>query len=274
MKRPPLIMLYDLENGIGAAEGMAFGGNVPKLIDPTEAISWIATSKFGEVIGPRPWMFMRHEDMDDYFSRESGKNELAEEIIFSGIRSGRLRCAYVNERPGEMAKLASVDPTIFLGKKASFDWGDSGLTVQVFENDDDEDYIEFDKFWFFWDEVVALVPPRITPDDVWTAPPAVPSPAPPERKMPTHSYSEARSTRGRPAGKNGEPIAMFVLRIQSEGVENVEAISDDALGAMLEEEYFRLGLKAPNNINAARDARGAVRALMKARAKIDGGTVK
>lgn len=60
---------------------------------------------------------------------------------------------------------------------------------------------------------------------------------------------------------------MFVLRVQAEGIEKLNGLSDDALGAMLKEEYLRLSLNLPENTNAARDARGVLRALMKMQVK-------
>jgi hypothetical protein len=62
---------------------------------------------------------------------------------------------------------------------------------------------------------------------------------------------------------------MFVLRVQAEGVQKLDPLSDDALGAMLKEEYFRLGLNVPENTNAARDARGVLRALVKMQVKTE-----
>ncbi len=62
---------------------------------------------------------------------------------------------------------------------------------------------------------------------------------------------------------------MFVLRVQTEDVGKLDGYSQDALGAMLQEEYQRLGLKPPENTNAGRDARGVIDALMKMRAKME-----
>ena len=62
---------------------------------------------------------------------------------------------------------------------------------------------------------------------------------------------------------------MFVLRIQAEGVDNLQALTNDALGAMLQEEYVRLGYKPPENTNAARDAKGVMNALVKMQVKFD-----
>lgn len=278
IRKPPLITLFDMESGVAAAEDMLFGSNAPVLIDPAEAINWIANGVFGDTLGPTSWTQLQEETLSSHIDRASGRNDLAEEMVISAIGSGRLRCVYVTEDAKKLPQLSHVDTAIFKDMEISHEW-DGALNIQVFAPGEDDDYISFDQFWFFWDEVISLTPRRPSDGGESVAsvqPAASPSPdvARPqfgERSAHlAHGSSIATDTRrgrGRPAGKNGEPITMFVLRVQAEGIEKLNGLSDDALGAMLKEEYLRLSLNLPENTNAARDARGVLRALMKMQVK-------
>ena len=285
MSRVPEIVLFDVANNVAVAENMLFGTNAPVLIDPHEAIKWIATGKLSDALGPLRWTDVVEDTLSSVFERAGGRYELAEEIVISSVMSGRVRCAFVTEDREALPRLAYVDPKIFEHPDFSHGW-DEGLYFQIFESsDDDAKHITIEKFWFFWDDIIALAPRRSS-DDV--EPSELPSDAlrpplagagPQRVEGPSRqiaiAHDQSRDThnrrgRGRPAGKNGEPIAMFVLRVQAEGVESVNDLTDDALGAMLKEEYDRLHLPAPENTNAARDARGVLRALVKMRVKIEG----
>lgn len=281
----PEIVLFDVANSVAAADNMLFGPNAPVLIDPHEAIKWIATGKLSDALGPLRWTDVVEDTLSSGFERAEGRYELAEEIVVSAVMSGRVRCAFVTEDQKGLPRLSYVDPNIFEQPDISHGW-DEGLYLQLFESsEDDARHITIEKFWFFWSDILALAPRRASDD-------AEPSDLPSDTLRPplggagpqlvegpsrqiaiAHDPSRdthSRRGRGRPAGKNGEPIAMFVLRVQAEGVEAVNAYTDDALGAMLKEEYDRLRLPAPENTNAARDARGVLRALVKMRVKIEG----
>ncbi len=285
IRKPPLIALFDMEAGIVAADNMLFGANAPVLIDPSEAINWIANGTFGDSIGPKQWTEFREEALATNIERAAGRNDLAEEMIIAAIESGRLRCVFITDDANKLPQLSYVDTAVFKDMEVSYDW-DYGLSIHVSASWETEDYISFDKFWFFWDEVVSLTPRRLKDGgEPVTAVPPVPSPSPDvarsqfnERLSASANSSaivaDTRKGRGRPAGKNGEPIAMFVLRVQAEGIEQLEGLSDDALGAMLKEEYLRLGLNLPENTNAARDARGVLRALVKMQAKLEAQAAK
>lgn len=284
MKGVPEIVLFDVENGIALADNMLFGPNAPVLIDPHEAIKWIATGKLSDALGPLSWRDVAQDTLASGFERAEGRYELAEEIVISSVLGGRVRCAFVTEDQKALPRLSYVDPSIFEHPEISHGW-DEGLYFQLSENtDDDARFITIEKFWFFWSDILALTPRRTSddtevtelPDDILR--PAAVSAGPqiiegPSRQIAiTHDQSRdvhSRRGRGRPAGKNGEPIAMFVLRVQAEGVEAADKLTDDALGAMLREEYGRLGLNVPETTNAARDARGVLRALVKMQAKMN-----
>ncbi|SFO02437.1 hypothetical protein [Sphingomonas sp. OK281] len=282
MSRVPEVVLFDMDAEVAVAEDMLFGANAPLVIDPSEAMSWIATGSFSEVVGLKKWTEFREESLGWVLERSAGRSELAEEIVIAGIASGRVRCVFVTEDAKDLPRLAYADPAIFEGKELSHEW-ENGLTLQVYRDDDDEDYLELKGFWFFWEDILTLTPRRPTgaPDTPSPSIPTATSATAPTSPMPvrdnvpppivsrSHSHDPAaRRGRGRPAGKNGEPIAMFVLRVQAEGIDVLDGLSDDALGAMLKEEYLRLGLNLPENTNAARDARGVMRALVKMQAKM------
>jgi len=283
MTRVPEIVLFDTEADVAVAENMLFGDNSPLVIDPAEAMSWIATGSFGDVIGLKKWTEFREEALGWELERSAGRSELAEEIAIAGIASGRLRCVFVTEDAKELPRLSYADPAIFEGKEVSHEW-ENGLTIQVYRDDGDEEYVELKGFWFFWEDILALTPRRPSqPIDnpsprvpTFSSVAGQPRPSPVVENISPSTLSRGHSIdaggrrgRGRPAGKNGEPIAMFVLRVQAEGVEALNELSDDALGAMLKEEYLRLGLNLPENTNSARDARGVMRALVKMEAKMN-----
>ncbi len=67
---------------------------------------------------------------------------------------------------------------------------------------------------------------------------------------------QPRGKGGRPAGKDGAPIAAFTVRLQAMGEIKARSCTVPELGALLSEEYTRLGLKPPNYLNAERNARG------------------
>lgn len=279
-RRPNEIVLFDLKTGPTTIS--MFGENAPMLIDPQEAINWIANGTIGDVLGPRRWTALVGAELTELVTRTDARFELAEEMVVSAILSGRIRCVNADTDVEGHPRLSYIDPGEFDGKEIYHEW-DEGLSFQIGSDSDDEDLVQFDKFWFFWDEITIFVPRR--PDDSGRYDPPVGSSAgiapatpvallhAPDRIPPivqSHmSESSKRRGRGRPAGKNGEPIAMFVLRAQAEGIDNLEPLADDALGAMLKEEYVRLGLNVPENSNAARDARGVIRALVNMQVKFD-----
>lgn len=269
MRQPNEIVLWDLNTG--PTDISLFGPDSPKLIDPSEAINWIANGTFGDVLGPRPWMELAGDSLDDLVSRESGRAELAEELVVAAIETGRLRCVSIVTDQAGHPRVTYVDPQEFVGKEVYHEW-DDGLTLQISSDIDDDNPMEIGKFWFLWDEIVSFAPRRpgggAPPINTTFVPSpgavegGIPIPRPAVASVQPSSEGNQRG-RGRPAGKNGEPIAMFVLRMQQEGIDQLKDVSDEALGAMLKEEYFRLSLKVPETTNAARDARGAMRALVK-----------
>lgn len=278
-RRPNEIVLFDLKTGPMSIS--MFGEDAPTLIDPDEAINWIANGAFGDILGPRRWMEIAGDQLEELGSRLQARSELAEEMVMTAIQDGRIRCVIVSSDLEGHSRLSYVDPEEFKGKELYHEWNDR-LSIQICVDVDDDDPIEFNSFWFFWDEVSAFAPRR--PDggghhSIPASIPSVSSATPPASQQfgdraisIVHSHSSESSKRrgrGRPAGKNGEPIAMFVLRVQAEGIDKLDPLADDALGAMLKEEYVRLGLNVPENSNAARDARGVIRALMKMQAKFD-----
>lgn len=290
--RIPTVTIYDM----GTHEG--FDGDdplaaAPKLIDPFTAIQWVAAGTFNEPSSPRDWYSCLESNLMIEGSTGEGRRELAEEIIVGAISAGFLRCAFVTESTGvkndwdshAWARLSVVDPRLLADARfVSHEWESEGLEIIASKDEDYEDSVSFSGFWLFWDEVQKLRPaPRggageARQEEQSIATAALPTISPvtmlPSRLPETHEHRLSAPGvmihgrgKGRPAGKNGEPITMFVLRAQTEGVEQLNNLADDALGAMLKEEYLRLGLNPPENTNAARDARGVMRALVKMQAK-------
>lgn len=288
-----MVTLIDM----GTREGLEGDGPLPpspKLVDPHVAIQWVATGALTEPSGPRDWYSCLENDLMMEISTAEGRRELAEEIVIGAIGSGVLRCAFVTEstqprQPWDHAwgRLSIVDPQLFReAGYVSHGWESEGLEIAVGRDFDDEDTVSFSGFWLFWDEVQKLRPaPRNLAQNDLVEAQSGPLPALPTIPVATilpprvtdgreyrHSTSSLPNNgrgKGRPAGKNGEPIAMFVLRVQADDVGKLDGYSQDALGAMLQEEYRRLGLKPPENTNAGRDARGVIDALMKMRAKME-----
>jgi len=281
MKSVPEVIVFDSANGVGA-ESMVFGPDVPVLIDPNEAITLIGTGTLSGTVGLQKWTAVAEKALLG-FERAAGRWDLAEELVISSVRNGRVRCAYATRAQNGSPRLSYVDPAVFNGRAMFHGW-DDGLWFELFGGPDDVDHYHIEKFWFFWEDILALVPRREPPDDaefeqipdeLLNYPVESTSSEPPEglwRKLAakgdTSRNPPNKRGRGREAGKNGEPMAMFVLRVQEEGIEKLNELSGSALGAMLEEEYERLGLPRPNHTNAARDARGVLRALVKMRAKM------
>lgn len=280
--RAPEIVLFDLEKNISATKDMLFGVNAPVLIDPHEAVTWVGSGKLSDSLGPLKWRECSPDELSSTFDRGQGRYELAEELVIAAVMQGRVRCAYVRDAEDSAPILSYVDPAIFKGFDVSHGW-DESLYFQITENseensDDHVNEVLIEKFWFFWSEIAQLVPGRSPinneasdiPSNVTDVPfGSVRSESPSATPMGTATaHDDDRDApnkrgRGRPAGKNGEPIAMFVMRVQAEGVDTLDALTDEALGAMLREEYVRLGLTAPESTNAKRDARGVLRALVK-----------
>jgi hypothetical protein len=72
IKKPPLIFLFDMETGVAAADNILFGTNAPVLIDPSEAINWIANGTFSDSIGPKPWIEFQEEALVTILDRAGG----------------------------------------------------------------------------------------------------------------------------------------------------------------------------------------------------------
>jgi hypothetical protein len=208
---------------------------------------------------------------------QEGRANLAEEIIAAAIETGALRCAIVGNsakdvNPWESFKdyrLSIVDPEFIASAYSiSSGWEDGEYQVTVGVNEDDSRSVWISGIWFFWDELLKLRPDKRQGNAPGQVSQELPVASPPSQSA-IHKRPGGQSSgpmqrgRGRPAGKNGEPIAAFVLRVQAEGYQSLQGLSDDALGEMLKEEYFRLGLNLPESTNAARDARGVMRALAK-----------
>lgn len=295
MTQVPTVTLYDM----GTREGIEGNEAIltkTRLLEPFAAIQWIATGSFNEPSGPRDWYSCVERHLMMEMSSADGRRELAEEILVGAIGSGALRCAFVTDSPAPRqpwespawARLTVVDPQLFRSAGyISHGWESEGLEITVGRDEEDDDPASFAGFWLFWDEVQRLRPAPLGGGHVDAAPPAaLPTisatsilprlPVVPDNHIAAASPASTthRRGKGRPAGKNGEPIAMFVLRVQAEGSEKLDGLSDDALGAMLKEEYFRLGLNQPENTNAARDARGVLRALMKMQVKSEAQAVE
>lgn len=66
---------------------------------------------------------------------------------------------------------------------------------------------------------------------------------------------------GRPAGKNGEPIALVTARLLRLSAGELTAYTAEAAAAELIEQYRALGLQPPSPDNARRDAAGILRAV-------------
>lgn len=73
------------------------------------------------------------------------------------------------------------------------------------------------------------------------------------------SYPPAKG--GRPAGKNGEPIASMAKRLLGLPAGELASYTAEAVAAELVEEYRRLNLQPPSPDNAKRDAAGILRAV-------------
>ncbi len=79
---------------------------------------------------------------------------------------------------------------------------------------------------------------------------------------PKRTSPPALSTKGgRPAGKNGEPIAGIAKRLIALTTSELASYTAEAVAAELIEEYRRLGLQPPSSDNAKRDAAGVLRAV-------------
>ncbi|MGY4398084.1 hypothetical protein ACVWZA_003286 [Sphingomonas sp. UYAg733] len=66
---------------------------------------------------------------------------------------------------------------------------------------------------------------------------------------------------GRPAGKNGEPIAGVAKRLLALTEADLASYTAEAVATELVEEYRRLHLQPPSSDNAKRDAAGILRAV-------------
>lgn len=77
------------------------------------------------------------------------------------------------------------------------------------------------------------------------------------------ALDEAKSTRkgGRPAGKNGEPIARLTKHLLSLSESDLANYTVEAATADLIEHYRGLGLQPPSPDNANRDAAGVLRTV-------------
>ncbi len=66
---------------------------------------------------------------------------------------------------------------------------------------------------------------------------------------------------GRPAGKDGEPIARLTLRMRDKSREELRRYTAESLSLDLLEEYRKLGLDLPSADNARRNAAGILRVV-------------
>lgn len=114
---------------------------------------------------------------------------------------------------------------------------------------------EFSAFDVRFDPVVirAMLKPSISPGG------AVPSPQPTKAAHPVDD--EVKRRVGRPAGKDGEPIARLTKRLLALPPEELATYTHEALGAELIEEYKKLRLHPPSADNATRNAGGILRAV-------------
>jgi hypothetical protein len=79
------------------------------------------------------------------------------------------------------------------------------------------------------------------------------------------SASAGREKRGRPSGRNGEPIAHVTIRLMNMEPGEFERHTATAVAEDLIEEYRKLALAPPNLSNAESDAAGILRAVRAAR---------
>jgi hypothetical protein len=66
---------------------------------------------------------------------------------------------------------------------------------------------------------------------------------------------------GRPAGKDGEPIARVTLRMSTKSPGGLQRSTANAIGVELIEKYLNQGLDPPSGPNACRSAAGILRAV-------------
>ena len=252
----PRLTLFDSED---SAESKLPSGAL--LIDPGDAIDLLATGTLTREFPARPWYQFGGDSMESEVYTHSGRVELAEELICDAISSGRLRCIFVistvlAERRRDALRVEAIDPVQFADHELSIEWGDLGLKVLV---DTENAWFEAEGFQFLWNELCELRPglARLAKEMLQ---PGQNMPAPEVAARSNRSHSPTR--RGRPSGRNGKPIANFTLRVAGNADEFRSIETDDPLGAMLIEEYERLGLAPPNLNNAAKDARGVVDAVL------------
>lgn len=276
--KPPMIVLQDT-----ASNG--FDLNV-RIVDPYDAAFWIAHGSFEqpEPIKNKRW-FEYTLDQDYTHGTYSGRIDLACDMLSEAVCQGRLQCVYVVE-DGKDHRLEAVDRSILNMKEVECSWEDGFRLYSTDEGDLDDPsppQFEIDEFYLLWDEVKQLRPGGIDPAisqpnygaiGVSTAPVLYQAVRSAIEGHTSNSFLKpiaGRSdNRGRPAGKNGAPIAAFVIDLmRSRDMAAIAGEKDDALGARLIEKYVALGLAPPSTRNAGLDARGAVREIMKMRENPD-----
>jgi hypothetical protein len=87
----------------------------------------------------------------------------------------------------------------------------------------------------------------------------------PKADRQTEPAPKQTNSGGRPAGKDGEPIARVTLRLLNLSAEKLATYTHEALGSELIDEYKSLGLAPPSLDNAKRNAGGILRAVRSVR---------
>lgn len=259
-----------------------------RLIHPHDAIAWVASGRLYSpppVPAVQPW----HCFMDGYgdwkFEREAGKLDLATEFVADAVSSGKLRFFFVNRSLHQrqfrediiLPKLEVISPEEIEGASVSFS-SDDGYAIFLSwpgkGEDEDGEYVNLEDFFFLWDEVKTLRPGGHTEHDQEEldeiANPAQQPWSVIERSAPDPALSQV-SRRGRKPRHYGGPIARFLARAVSGGLETAAEEKDETLGRWLLEEFAKQGeQKLPDLRNASSDARGALNAWMAAMAQNDG----
>ncbi|RZF59075.1 hypothetical protein EWE75_23700 [Sphingomonas populi] len=215
---------------------------------------------------------------------ESGKDDLAQELLESAIERGHVRCVYVRSA-SEIASrhevvLEAIDPAQF-ADGVSLEW-DYGLEAHA-ESPDHPYSVTFSGFVFLWDEIAAMRPrqareleeeekqeTRLRSSAITSQLSAVKS-ADPHRVSQIVRLAPASngSRRGRRPRQHGAPIAAFLARAVREGAQIAAREKDEELGRWLLAEYEAAGDRSPPDLrNAASDARGALNAWISAMAQL------
>ncbi len=248
-----------------------------KLVDPYHAIQWLASGRFySQPVEPvRSWTTCLPGEDEPEMYREAGRQEMAEEIVTNAIATGKLRCAFVEESAHQkpwigikLPRLDIIEPAALEGTEVSHSW-DDGFTLQIVRASDttveeEDDILFLNGFLFFWDEVCKLSPRALGRVEIAENAEA-PAPSPSLQLVRSAPAKSDSGRRGRRPRHYGGPIAAFLARAVSYGIDNAAREKDEVLGRWLIEEFQRVGDAAPPDIrNASADARGAIQTWVSA----------